>query len=90
MIFDFLTVLFLISGLLLIYQMVRQRRRDVLHRGDLRRSEASSPAKRPAMLASSEGTAQPTPCPASLASVTEELSRIIRDLARDDNNRESR
>jgi cbb3-type cytochrome oxidase subunit 3 len=30
MIFDFLTILFFIAGILLIYRMVRRRRRDVL------------------------------------------------------------
>lgn len=30
MIFDFLTILFFVAGILLIYRMVRRRRRDVL------------------------------------------------------------
>jgi hypothetical protein len=47
MILDFLTVLFFVAGLLLIYRMVRRRRRDVLHGKYLTRPESSSSEKKP-------------------------------------------
>lgn len=47
MILDFLTVLFFVAGLLLIYRMLRQRRRDVLHGKYLKRPDSSSHPKKP-------------------------------------------
>ena len=47
MILDILTVLFFISGLLLIFYMIRQRRRDVLHGKYVSKSEMVRTEKKP-------------------------------------------
>jgi hypothetical protein len=48
MILDVLTVLFLVSGLLLVYFMVRERRRDVLHGNYVSKSDkAAKPRPKP-------------------------------------------
>ena len=90
MIFDFLTVLFFVSGLLLIYRMVRQRQRDILHGRYLQRREAISPARKPAMSPSAEGSATPDQCLSSMPPVPDEVLRMILDIQRDDDNPESR
>lgn len=90
MIFDLLTILFFVLGLLLIYRMVRQRRRDILHGRYLQRPEGRSPARKPAVIASAEGPATPDRRVSSPPSVPDEVLRMIRDVQGDDDDHESR
>lgn len=87
MILDILTVLFFVSGLLLIFCMVRKRRRDVLHGPYVSKSvvvEAKVDGKAIGAPAR-KGPAKPIEPPiASLTSAADELSRIVREIEQSD------
>jgi hypothetical protein len=76
MILDILTVLFLVLGFALLFWMIRERRRDVLHYVTKSRDRMGARNKRPSKMRS------------SMSNVADELSRVARDIERDTNSSE--
>jgi len=78
MILDILTVLFLVLGFALLFWMIGERRRDVLHyvtksRAARDRLDRMVARKRPSERRS------------SMSKAADELSRVVRDIERDTN-----
>ena len=81
MILDILIVLFFVSSLLLIFWMVREHRRDVLHGNYVSKSEVMRATSKPSGVPDLQASAKPR---GPLASAANDLSRIIREVERDD------
>ena len=81
MILDILIALFFVSSLLLIFWMVREHRRDVLHGNYVSKSEVVRATSKPIGVPDLQGSAKPT---GPLASAANDLSRIVREVERDD------
>ena len=78
MILDILTVLFFVLGFALLFWMIGERRRDVLHYVTKSRDRMVA-RKRPSEMLSSMS---------SMSNVADELSRVVRDIERDTNSSE--
>ena len=80
MILDILTVLFFVLGFALLFWMIGERRRDVLHYVTKSRArdrlDRVGARKRPSEMRS------------SMSNVADELSRVARDIERDTNSSE--
>ena len=72
MILDILTVLFFVLGFALLFWMIGERRRDVLHYVTKSRDRMVA-RKRPSEMRS------------SMSNVADELSRVVREIERDAN-----
>jgi hypothetical protein len=82
MILDILTVLFFVSGFLLILNMIAERRRDVLHGPYLTRSRMPREDARATKL--KEAASQPIAAMPP-ADAIDQLSRILREIEEDTN-----
>ena len=81
MILDILIALFFVSSLLLIFWMVREHRRDVLHGNYVSKSEVMRATSKPSGVPDLQASAKPR---GPLASAANDLSRIVREVERDD------
>lgn len=81
MILDILIVLFFVLSLLLFFWMVREHRRDVLHGNYVSKSEVVRATSKPIGVPDLQASAKPR---GPLASAVNDLSRIVREVERDD------